>query len=49
MQVDREGNAVTGVVHNLGSKPAEVVAALVDDRGKLIESKSLGSLDWPSP
>jgi hypothetical protein len=47
MQLTRDGDAVAGVVHNIGSKPADVVIALLDDTGKPVSSSSLGSLAAP--
>jgi len=43
------GNRITGIAHNIGSKDvADVVIALVDARGRIIERKSLGSLTAPN-
>jgi len=46
--VVKQGGVVEGVVHNIGSKKAsKVIIALVDAKGKIQKSKSLGKLAAP--
>ncbi len=48
-EITVRGNRVSGVVHNIGSTDAhEVVVALTDARGKVLDRKSLGSLAAPN-
>jgi hypothetical protein len=48
-EITVSGNRISGTVHNIGSKDvADVVVALTDAGGKVIERKSLGSLAAPN-
>jgi len=48
LEINVSGRTVTGVAHNIGSRPvAEVEVALVDPRGRITSRKKLGKLDAP--
>ncbi|MHB9029443.1 MAG: hypothetical protein ACYC9O_11805, partial [Candidatus Latescibacterota bacterium] len=48
-EITVSGNRISGTVHNIGSKDvSDVVIALTDAGGKVIERKSLGSLAAPN-